>query len=336
MAALVPLNSERALPKLAAAGVEEIYVGFHDDAWTRRFGRTADLNRMSGFGESANPFSFEQMCDQLRKANELGIRPFVCFNSAAYSDEQIAFITSEYLPGIAQAQAAGVIVSSRALMPALVEAGLAPVISTIAGVFNEQLAAYYRDCGAKRLILPRDLSIDEIAGIMKAVPEVTYEVFLMRNGCVFSDSHCLGRHCAGKPSLCMALRTGEMDMRLVEPRRWTKSENWIEEADEFLDRAWENETLMNRYYHRRTCGLCALWQFEQLGVAAYKVVGRSDNLDDLCFDAGLVVRNSALARTCATEAEYLERMERPRFPETLCGYEGLSCYYPKKAYWEIW
>ena len=92
---------------------------------------------------------------------------------------------------------------------------------------------------------------------------------------------------------------------------------------------WDNEYMFNRRYHVRTCGLCALWRFEQLGVSAYKVVGRGDDVDDLCLDAALVVRNATLARQCATEAEYHEHMERPRDPATLCGMHGLSCYYPE-------
>ena len=98
---------------------------------------------------------------------------------------------------------------------------------------------------------------------------------------------------------------------------------------QFLVAAWDNEALLNEWYHRRTCGLCALWRFERMGVSAYKVVGRGDDADDLCEDAALVVRNAELARSCATQEEYLQRMERPRDPATLCGMRGLSCYYPE-------
>lgn len=38
------------------------------------------------------------------------------------------------------------------------------------------------------------------------------------------------------------------------------------------------------------------------------------------------------ARNCASEEEYHERMELPREPETLCGYNGLSCYYPEISF----
>lgn len=329
MAALVPLNNARALPLFHEAGVEEIYVGFHDDAWNDRFG-AAELNRMSGFGAEANPFTFAEMCEQIECARSLGMRAFVCFNASSYTPEQRAFIAKAYLGQLAEAGTSGIILSSQALIAAGRDSGLDVVMSTVAGVFNEGLAAYYRDSGATRLILPRDLSSEEIAGIVRAVPQMEYEVFLMRNGCMFSDSHCLGCHRGGKPSLCRSLREAEWDIRglaTLSPGSAAKRPD----DSAFVERARYTEWLLNTHYHRRTCGLCALWRFEQLGISAYKVVGRGDDVDDLAFDAGLVVRNAALARECATESEYLSRMELPRDPETLCGMNGLSCYYPELA-----
>lgn len=325
MAALVPLNNADALPRLHDAGVEEIYVGFHDEAWEERFGN-AELNRMSGFGREANPFDFNRMCELIALASDMGMRTFVCFNATSYSVEQIEHVRKAYLFRLAKAGAQGVILSSQALVAAGREAGLQIVMSTIAGVLNASIARYYRDLGVGRLILPRELSVAEIEGIVQMVPELEYEVFLMRNGCMFSDSHCVGCHRKGNPSLCMSLRTGECSIAASAAAQ--ASEQSVE-LEGFLERARYNEWLLNAHYHKRTCGLCALWRFEQLGIAAYKVVGRGDDVDDLIADAGLVVRNAALARACATEAEYFERMELPREPETLCGMNGLSCYYPE-------
>ena len=176
---------------------------------------------------------------------------------------------------------------------------------------------------------------------MAAVPDVEYEVFLMRNGCLFSDSHCLGCHRAGHPSLCMSLRTGEWTV-YPGPGACAHGDSLPGDApaggglpgdalpdDSLPVRVWDNERVLNEDYHRRTCGLCALWRFEQLGVSAYKVVGRGDDVDDLCLDAALVMRDIAIARESPTEAAYHERMERPRDPATLCGMRGLSCYYPE-------
>ena len=324
MTALVPLNSAELLTRLHEARVGEVYVGFHDEGWNARFG-SAELNRMSGFGREANPFDFEQMCEQVSRAKELGMRAFVCFNASSYTDAQRSYIRDAYLPQLARVGAQGIILSSLALVEAARNEGLDAVISTVAGVFNARLAAYYGNLGATRIILPRDLSIFEIQDIVVAQPQLEYEVFLMRNGCMFSDSHCLGCHRAGKPSLCTSLRTGEWDIRL---------KGGVHSAPDevLLQRARQSEWLLNTHYHRRTCGLCALWRFEQLGIAAYKVVGRGDDADDLVRDATLVVQNTQIARSCATEEEYHERMQLPSDPRTLCGYNGLSCYYPEISF----
>ena len=327
MAVLVPLNSFGVLERYRDAGIEEVYMGFHDGAWTDKFGPRADLNRMSGFGKSANPFTFGQMCNQLAQARELGLHGYVCFNSALYSEEQLDYIKREYLPGIAASGAQGVIVSGQGLVESIRESGVDPVMSTLAGAFNSRLVAHYAERGAKRVILPRDLSLAEIQSIVGENPDLEYEVFLMRNGCTFSDSHCLGQHCEGKPSLCLSLRS-------AGTVTWPVDDD--PETDQLARDAADTEYLWAKYFHRRTCGLCTLWNFEKLGIAAYKVVGRSDDLDDLIFDASLTNRNAKLARECATEEEYLRRMERPSMPRTLCGYDGLSCYYPDNRYWETW
>lgn len=324
MSALVPLNNASALPRLSAAGVGEVYVGFHDDRWSERFG-SSELNRMSGFGREANPFDFDEMCDRIADADDLDIEAHVCFNAASYTPEQVRFIADRYLGRLRGAGAASLIVSSLALIGPARHAGLGVTVSTIAGIYNASLAAYYRDHGATRLILPRDLAVAEIEEIVRMVPEPQYEVFLMRNGCMFSDSHCLGCHRAGRPSLCTSLRSGFIE---IGPTAMTEQG---ERPHGFIEQAQENEALLNGYYHKRTCGLCALWRFERLGIAAYKVVGRGDDIDDLCSDAALVVRNARIARECETEHAYFQRMEQPRDPETLCGYAGLSCYYPEVA-----
>ena len=200
----MPLNNANALPRLHKAGVGEVYLGFHDDEWERRFGR-AELNRMSGFGREANPFDFGQSCALVAQAHALGIRAFICFNAASYSAGQFAFIAQAYLPSLAVAGCHGVILSSQALIGDAREAGLGVTMSTLAGIHNARLAAHYRDRGATRVIVPRDLSLDEIADIMRTVPDLEYEAFLMRNGCLFSDSHCLGCHRAGPKLMSLGL-----------------------------------------------------------------------------------------------------------------------------------
>ena len=309
-APLVPLNAWEGVDALSAAGAEEFYVGFFDPRWQAAFGPYSDANRLSGFGAQANAFTFEQMLAVVRMAKMRGKRVYATFNAAAYGAEAGAFIEG-YFQQLAWAGADGVILSGPELIDCAHACGLAAVASTMCAVYNRDIARFYAECGAERIILPRDLSISEIASIVEAVPDVQYEVFLMRNGCMYSDAHCLGVHGMSCGALC-----GEM-------RRATRRIRTSGDVQE----AARTSTLHARSFHKLACGLCALWDFEQMGIDAYKVVGRCDELSDIAVCTRMVARNIGIARACATRRAYLEAMEMPANSDALCN-RRLNCYYP--------
>lgn len=99
MKILVPLNNAELLQKYIDAGADEFYIGFHDLQWSEKFGKYADINRMSGFGMNANRYSFEEI---LRIAKRIKINNksvFITLNANTYSEEQIDYILREYVPG---------------------------------------------------------------------------------------------------------------------------------------------------------------------------------------------------------------------------------------------
>ena len=246
------------------------------------------------------------------------------FNSPHYTPAQRDWIASRYLPALADAGATGIIVSGPQLIGPAREVGLEAAASTMCSVYNADLARFYRDAGASRVILPRDLTLDEIASITASTDGLDYEVFLMRNGCLYADSHCLGLHRAGCPSLCRSLRTAG----------WTEIDDTAPTTVSAVPPAHIAERLESgatwrETFHECACGQCALWRLERCGVHAYKVVGRGDALADLTADVALTAANIATAAGCATEAAYHEQMSRPEWLLSACADDGLSCYYPE-------
>lgn len=201
MRVLVPLNNKEHIDDYIAAGAGEFYIGFYDNAWWERFGEYADINRMSGFKKDANPYSLEEVGEIIKNVKQKGKLIYVTFNSSAYSADQIEMV-GEYMKQLKATGVDGIIVSCTELVEKAAMLGINSVVSTISGVYNSDITKYYRDLGAKRIILPRDLSVDEIEAIVEKVPDVEYEIFMMRNGCRFSDSHCLGFHRCEQPSIC--------------------------------------------------------------------------------------------------------------------------------------
>ena len=60
MKILVPVNNSDYIDRYIECGADEFYLGFYDEQWENKFGKYADINRMSGFGKLANKYNFEE------------------------------------------------------------------------------------------------------------------------------------------------------------------------------------------------------------------------------------------------------------------------------------
>lgn len=316
MRILVPLNNAVNIEGFVKAGASEFYIGFYDEQWTETFGEYSDINRMSGFKAHANQYDFEQMLDAIKKIKDFGQRAFVTLNANVYTKDQIDFIATNYFPSLKAANTDGVIVSTVEMGRAARTSGIEPVGSTMLGVYNRDIAAYYFKQGIRRIILPRDLSLDEIAGIISSLPDADFEVFLLRNGCVFSDGFCLGTHRIKCGSTCGYLRESQT----------TVITNFKGFEDQHAMRL--NSRVYKTLFHKDACGLCALYRFKEMGVTSLKIVGRADNAVSVCDDILLTKANLELLEKCSSEEEYLRRMKFPKNANTQC-LLGLSCYYPE-------
>lgn len=316
MKALVPLNNTEHIDDYIKAGAGEFYIGFYDKAWREKFGDYADINRLTGFGENANPYSLEEVIDIINLVKSKGIMIYVTFNASIYAQEQLAQI-EEYMKKLkSHTDLDGVIVSCPELVEIAARIGIPPVISTISGVYSSDIAKFYKYLGAKRIILPRDVSIQEIEAITKAVPDVEYEIFMMRNGCRYSDGNCLGFHRSEKPAICSCISGARRELHLEGNDFKTRHEVEL------------NDIIYTQSFHNNACGLCSIYRFVQLGIAAGKIVGRSDEWQYVCRDIELINKNVEIARRCQSEAEYLDKMILPEDSALTCKL-GLSCYYPE-------
>lgn len=71
--------------------------------------------------------------------------------------------------------------------------GIPITVSTQANISNYEAAAFYRDIGAKRIVLARELSLAEIADIKSRV-DIDIEVFVHGAMCVSYSGRCLLSH----------------------------------------------------------------------------------------------------------------------------------------------
>lgn len=320
MKILVPLNLKEHMKDYIDCGAGEFYLGFYDRKWYEQFGEYADINRLTGFKENANPHSYEEVLELIKTKDRNDPKIFITFNAAMYAEEYLPYIR-EYMRQLKAAGCDGVIVSCIELVEMAKEEGLYCVISTIAGIYNRDIATFYVKHGADRIILPRDLSVDEIETIVHAVPDTEYEVFMMRNGCAFSDSNCLGLHRNEFDSVCSTLCRSEYEVILEEEDFYARH-----------DAEWNHHVFRNEF-HNITCGICSIYRFVRLGIAACKIVGRSDEHVNICRDISLIAENIKVAKECSFQEEFLSKMHFPQQRREVC-IMGLSCYYPEMRFHE--
>ena len=140
---------------------------------------------------SAN-FSNEQLAKAVQKAHKKNVPVFLTCNTLPRNDEL------DRLPAFLEAaQAAGVdaiIVADLGVMN-LVKQYAPKVeihISTQAGIVNYAMANALYDMGAKRIVLARELSLDDIAQIRAKIPaDLEIETFVHGAMCMSFSGRCL-------------------------------------------------------------------------------------------------------------------------------------------------
>ena len=159
-----------------------------------RFGAGAVYLAGQEFGMRAGPanFSNEELKKACLLAHEKGVKVYVTCNTLPRNEE------IQRLPAfLEKAQDAGVdgliVTDFGVLSLAKRHAPRTAVhISTQAGIVNYQSARAFYDLGASRVVLARELSLDEIAEIRaKTDPKLELEAFVHGSMCVSFSGRCL-------------------------------------------------------------------------------------------------------------------------------------------------
>lgn len=314
MKLLIPVISSDDVESFSAINKNaEFYVGISLVEWSKRFGVHENLNRMSEFKRTANMDGISALKSVCNAAS--GHDVYVTINAGSYSREQIKFLDN-VISELAEAGANGIIAGDAYIVEIIKKHNLKAIASTMIGVYNADIAAFCADIGFDRIILPRDMTLAEIAEIVKAVPHMEYECFLMRNGCRYSDSNCLARHSDKYGAICTYLDR-------------SRTAYFGEEINDFNEheKMLFSHLAFSHVYQKQACGMCAIWDLRNIGVCAGKIVGRADGADSIINDLICAEENIRISNDCDSREQYLKRMKMPYNYDSIC-YRGCNCYYP--------
>lgn len=171
---LAPCGSPESLEAALNAGADAVYLG---------------LSSFSARRNAAN-FTFDELKAGVKKAHRYGVRVYAALNTLVFDDEMKEL--EKAVCQIAQAEADGVIVQDFGVAEAVKRTAprLRLHASTQMTLTSAGGAEFAAKNGFKRIVLPRELSFDEIKNITSKA-DIETEVFVHGALCVSLSGQCL-------------------------------------------------------------------------------------------------------------------------------------------------
>ena len=161
-------------------GADAVYIG------ASRFGARAAV------GNSVD--DIRKLCDY---AHPYGVKVYVTVNTIIYDDELEA--TRQLLTELSEAGADAILIQDMAVLQMMKDLPMAAHASTQTDNRSVEKVRWLHDSGFSRVVLARELSLDEIREIHHQVPDMELEVFVHGALCVsysglcYASQYCFGR-----------------------------------------------------------------------------------------------------------------------------------------------
>lgn len=171
---------------LAPAGnMEKMKMAFHYGADAVFLG-----GKMFNLRAGSNNFSNEELEEAVNYAHSIGKRIYVTLNIIPHNKE--LELLPEYVRFLEKINIDGVIVADLGVFQIVKEeTNLAISVSTQASNTNWRSVKMWKDLGAKRVVLAREIALDELVEIRAKVPDIEIEAFVHGAMCISISGRCL-------------------------------------------------------------------------------------------------------------------------------------------------
>lgn len=318
MKILAPANFPLDIDPLRDAGADEFYCGLLRPETLKQYTNVFALNSRTMV--EANLQSFDEMKRLIDAAHRRAAPVYVTYNNY-YAGGQLDAALDE-IERVVSIGADGLIVCDIALISILREKhpALPLVMSVRGGAFNSETARLFRGLGIVKIVLPRALTVAEMASIAAGLPDVEFEVLLMSEKCLFPNAFCNAEHglvrttsdprvvAAEKLRALLGRRTTFLESSTNNPLLKRLQNSLVRKHGPLCAREydWEEmETGSGRTVNRGrgfafiesfetfrdACGLCALFDLMKIkNMAAAKIVGRQNLTSRKALDVSLTRR----------------------------------------------
>ncbi len=245
---------------LAPAGnMEKMKMAFHYGADAVFLG-----GKMFNLRAGSTNFSDDELREAVAYAHEREKKIYVTLNIIAHNKELDLLPT--YVKTLEEIGVDGVIVADLGVFQVVKENSDLPIsISTQASNTNWRSVKMWKDLGAKRVVLAREISLEELAEIRMKVPDIELEAFVHGAMCIAISGRCLlSNHMTGRDAnrgdCAQACR---WKYKLVEEKR----------PDEYYP-IYEDEHGTHIFNSKDLCTIDMIDKLLDLGIDSLKIEGR--------------------------------------------------------------
>lgn len=333
---VAPISRVPEVELLAAAGAREFYCGILPQEWVGSF-KTSNANRRI-FG---NLTTYDDLEHVTRLAHECNCFMSLVLNGQQYTQDQIKVLV-DVAKRFRDGGGDSLIVSDIGLVLALNEAlpGFRIHVSSVSSCRNGEAARFYRDLGARRVILPRDITIEEAKRMAKDSPDIEFEVFVLNDGCVFEEGVCHTIHLPGKLGGPICLDNYSSAYHRLDGRELSADEMRRLESNEADYKKWLWQRFSNGFsvtpegLPYGPCGLCAISALHAAGIKAIKIAGREGATERKLASVKMVKQILDRVEAGQAQHEVADFARRMRGSPEQC-MTGYMCYYPEVLLDEI-
>lgn len=328
MKILAPVCSVAEAEAAIAAGADELYIGVMFDPWVEQYGDADLLSRRQGRAAHLRSVSELSAVAGLGVANK---HPVALALNARYTAGQIPALL-EACGLWEEAGGSAIIVADIGLLLALKNrhSRLERHLSILAGVFNSQSVAFFEAIGVRRVVLPRELNVEEMAAITSRSSRLDFEVVTIYQKCRFIDGMCGFHHAPTLPSGVPA----EFDYVSVPDSRvpivWSADPGYEGHGCQlkWRCRGLPVELGCHNDFQAPPCAACLIPALQDARVTCLKIAGRG-------YGSEAIVRAIRFLRAAihisatenpATAREHVRRTYADTFGASC---RSLNCYYSR-------
>ena len=313
MRIISPVDNLDEASLLLQAGADELYGGFIPADWDN-YSLAASLNQRTF--SAAQIASERELSQIIELVHAHGCRFALTLNAPFYTDEQQHLLVA-YVDRMVALGIDGLILADPVVLHRLKKrhVHLEYHASTLARLTNSGAIRFMAEQGMQRVVLPRHLSVADMASIIRRVPDVLCDAFLLVGKCPNTEGLCTFHHSSPEK-----LWPCEIPYAIAP---------LAEEISPGLRHAMQRQGSWSKTNRRHGCGLCAIPQLIAAGVHGLKLVGRGAPAAQKVRNVTLTREFLALAENTSDFVAY-RRMamaaHRERFG-TACHQN--VCYYPE-------